>query len=136
MNRKYTLPFFGVCLLFTVASIAQSNPASTGTVRFLGRTHLKSGPATHRTAGTLSNTFLKRNIEVDAGFDIPGANGKNSPARVKAAHVPSVAGSNVSVGAASGFVGLTEFDQAFLVFAGSPNGVNLPVVPARRYDQR
>ena len=129
MNRKYFLPFFGVCLLFTAAATAQTRPASTRAVRFLGRTHLRSAPATHRAAGTLSNTFLRKNIEVDAGFDIPGANGNNRPARVKAAHVPSVVGSNVSVGAASGFVGLTEFDQAYLVFAGFPNGVNGELEP-------
>lgn len=129
MTRKYSLPFFVVCVFLAASSIAQTAPASTKTVKFLGTTHIKSGSVAHRPAGSLSNTFVRQGMEVDAGFDIPGANGNNSPARVKAAHVPSVVGSNVSGGAASGFVGLTEFDQAFLVFAGSPNGVNGELEP-------
>src|SRR6266852_1304917 len=119
------LSFFGVCLLLTAAStIAQTHPSSTSAVTFIGKTHLKSGPAPQKPA----TTFLRKEIEADVDFEIPGANGNNSPARVKAAQVPTPSGNSIVSGSFSGFEGLTEFDQAFLVFAGT-NGVNGELEP-------
>jgi hypothetical protein len=125
MKTISALPFLGVCLLLTAAStVAQTHPSSTSTVTFIGKTHLKSGPAPQKPA----TTFLRKEIEADVDFEIPGANGNNSPARVKAAQVPTPSGNSIVSGSFSGFEGLTEFDQAFLVFAGT-NGVNGELEP-------
>ena len=120
MNTIRALFFVGVCLLLTAApAVAQTHATSASSVTFLGTAHLKSGAAPQKPA----TTFLRKDIEVDKSFDIPGANGNNSPARVKAAHVPTASGNSIVSGSFFGFEGLTEFDQAFLVFAGT-NGVN------------
>ena len=125
MKTISALSFLGVCLLLTAAStVAQTHPSSASTVTFIGKTHLKSGPAPQKPA----TTFLRKEIEADVDFEIPGANGNNSPARVKAAHVPTPSGNSIVSGSFSGFEGLTEFDQAFLVFAGT-NGVNGELEP-------
>jgi hypothetical protein len=125
MNTIRALFFLGVCLLLTAApALAQTHPTSTSSVMFLGTAHLKSGAAPQKPA----TTFLRKDIEVDKSFDIPGANGNNSPARVKAAHVPTPSGNSIVSGSFFGFGGLTEFDQAFLVFAGT-NGVNGELEP-------
>jgi hypothetical protein len=125
MKTISPLPLLGVCLLLTAAStVAQTHPSSTSTVTFIGKTHLKSGPAPQKPA----TTFLRKEIEADVDFVIPGANGNNSPARVKAAQVPTPSGNSIVSGSFSGFEGLTEFDQAFLVFAGT-NGVNGELEP-------
>lgn len=125
MKKSRALSFLGVCLLLTGASaVAQTQPTSTRPVTFIGQTHLTSGPAPLRP----STTFLRNDIEADVNFDIPGANGKNSPARVKAAQVPTPSGNSIVSGSFSGFEGLTEFDQAYVVFAGV-NGVNGELEP-------
>jgi hypothetical protein len=65
-----------VCLLLTAAStVAQTHQSSTSTVTFIGKTRLKSGPAPQKPA----TTFLRKEIEADVDFEIPGANGNNSP---------------------------------------------------------
>ncbi|HLW78057.1 MAG TPA: hypothetical protein VKU44_00525, partial [Terriglobia bacterium] len=99
-------------------------PSSANNVKFLGTTRLKSGPAPQKSA----TPFLRKSLEVDETFDIPGANGNNSPARVKAAHVPFVSGNPIAGGSFSGFEGLTEFEQAYLVFPGI-DGVNGELEP-------
>jgi hypothetical protein len=125
MKTIRALSFFGACVLLMVAStVAQTHPSSTSTVTFIGKTNLKSGPAPQKPA----TTFFRKDIEADVNFDIPGANGNNSPARVKAAQVPTPSGNSIVSGAFSGFAGLTEFDQAFLVFAGE-NGINGELEP-------
>jgi hypothetical protein len=125
MKTISALSFFGVCLLLTAASaVAQTHPSSTSAVTFIGKTHLKSGPTPQKPA----TTFLRKDIEADVNFDIPGANGDNRPARVKAAQVPTPSGNSIVSGSFSGFEGLTEFDQAFLVFAGA-NGINGELEP-------
>src|SRR5260370_26321620 len=108
------LSFLGVCLLLTAVSVvAQTHPSSTANVTFIGKTHLKSGPAPQKP----TTTFLRKDIEAEVSFDIPGENGDNRPARVKAAHVPTPSGNSIVSGSFFGFQGLSEFDQAFLVFA-------------------
>ena len=115
----------GVFLLLAAAStVAQTRPSSTTAVTFIGQTHLKSGAAPVRPA----TAILRKNIDADVNVDIPGANGKNSPARVKAAQVPTPSGNSIVSGSFSGFEGLTEFDQAYVVFAGV-NGVNGELEP-------
>src|SRR5215470_4402394 len=124
MKTISALSFGGVCLLTAASAIAQTHPSSTNTITFIGKTHLKSGPAPQK----LAAPFLRRDIEADVNFDIPGPNGDNRPARVKAAQVPAPSGNSIVSGSFSGFEGLTEFDQAFLVFAG-PNGINGELEP-------
>jgi hypothetical protein len=125
MKTIRALFFPGVCLLLTAAqAVAQMHPTSTSSVTFLGTAHLKSGPAPQKPA----TIFVRKGLEVDRTFDIPGVSGNNSPARVRAAHVPTPPGNSIVSGSVSGFVGLTEFDQAFLVFAGT-NGVNFEGEP-------
>ena len=116
-----------MCLLFTAACLAQTS--STTGIRFVGTTHLKSGLAPARSAGSLSSASLRKSLEVDESFDIPGANGDNSPARVRAAHVPTPMGNALVSGKFSSFVGLTEFEQAYEVFAGGNNGANSELEP-------
>src|ERR1700751_1892373 len=125
MKTIGVLSFLGVCLLLTAASaVAQTHPSSTSTVKFIGRTQLKSGPTPQKPA----TTFLRKDIDAEVSFDIPGENGDNRPARVKAAQVPTPSGNSVVSGSFLGFQGLSEFDQAFLVFAGV-NGVNGELEP-------
>jgi len=125
MKTVRALSFFGVCLLLTAASaIAQTHSSSTKRVTFIGTSHFKSGPAPQRPA----THFVRKDIDAEVSFDIPGENGDNRPARVKAAQVPTPSGNSIVSGSFSGFQGLTEFDQAFLVFAG-PDGVNGELEP-------
>jgi len=86
----------------------QTRPSSTSAVTFIGETHFRSGPAPQKTA----TTFLRKDIEAEVSFDIPGENGDNRPARVKAAHVPTPSGNSIVSGSFLGFEGLTEFDCA------------------------
>ena len=127
MKNFRGLSYLGVCLclaLMVGSAAAQTRPSSTSSVRFLGTTHIQSGPAPQKTA----RTFVRKDLEVDASFDIPGANGNNSPARVKAAHVPAASGNSVVAGTFFGFEGLTNFEQAYEVFAGE-NGINFELEP-------
>jgi len=125
MKTISAFSFFGMCLLLMAAStVAQQHPSSTSALTFIGKTNLKSGPAPQKPAAT----FLRKDIEADVNFDIPGANGNNSPARVKAAQIPTPSGNSIVSGRFSGFNGLTEFDQAYLVFAGK-NGINGELEP-------
>src|SRR5262249_47384673 len=109
-------------------TMAQATTASKRGVKFIGTTRLQRGSATRKSGGSLSGGFFRMNLEVDEDFDIPGANGNNSPARVRAAHVPTPAGNAIVGGNFSGFLGLSEFEQAYLTFAG-PNGVNGELEP-------
>jgi hypothetical protein len=125
MKTIRALSFLGVCLLVTAASaVAQTHPSSTSTVTFIGTTHLHSGTAPQDRV----TKFLRKDIDDEVSFDIPGENGDNRPARVKAAHVPTPSGNSIVSGSFFGFQGLSEFDQAFLVFAGV-NGVNGELEP-------
>jgi hypothetical protein len=117
-----------VSLAMAATTMAQTTAVSTRRIKFIGTTHLRSGAAARKSRGSLSGGFFRKDIEVDEGFDIPGANGNNSPARVRAAHVPTAAGNPIVAGNFSGFIGLTEFEQAYLAFAG-PNGVNGELEP-------
>jgi len=118
--------FAGLALTATAA--AQTPAGSIRGVKFVGTTHLQRGVAARKSGGSLSGGFFRKSIEVDEDFDIPGANGNNSPARVRAAHVPTPAGNAIVNGNFSGFLGLSEFEQAYLAFAG-PNGVNGELEP-------
>lgn len=132
MNTIRAFPFLGVCLLLAATSAAAQTyqarrkgvPTSTSSVTFLGTTHFKSGPAPQKPATHL----LRKNIDAEVSFDIPGENGDNRPARVKAAHVPTASGDGIVSGAFSGFLGLSEFEQAYVVFAGA-NGINFELEP-------
>jgi hypothetical protein len=125
MKTIRVLSCLGVCVLLTAASAAaQTRPSSTSKVKFLGTVHLKSGPAPQKS----SRAFFRKSLEVDESFAIPGANGNNSPARVRAAHVPTPSGNRIVGGSFSGFVGLTEFEQAFEVPTGT-NGINGELEP-------
>jgi len=127
--KKIQLLFIVIASLAMAATtVAQTTAISTRGVKFVGTTHLQSRAAARKSQGSLSGGFFRKDIEVDAGFDIPGANGNNSPARVRAAHVPTAAGNAIVNGNFSGFIGLTEFEQAYLAFAG-PNGVNGELEP-------
>jgi hypothetical protein len=126
--RKLGLLVLFVGLALAATTMAQTKAASRRTVKFVGTTHLQHGVAARKSGGSLSGGFFRRDIDVDEGFDIPGANGNNSPARVRAAHVPTPAGNAITSGNFSGFVGLTEFEQAYLAYAG-PNGVNGELEP-------
>ena len=65
---------------------------------------------------------------MDVGFDIPGVSGNNSPARVRAAGVPTPAGNPIGPGVFFALPGLTQLDQA-VAFTGSPNGFNGQLEP-------
>jgi hypothetical protein len=70
------LSFFGVCLLLTAAStIAQTHPSSTSAVTFIGKTHLKSGPAPQKPA----TTFLRKEIEADVDLKFPAPTATTAP---------------------------------------------------------
>lgn len=128
MTKNQPLLFLSICLLMIAVPLgAQTHSVNTTSVTLLGTTHLQSGPA--RAAGSLSNSFFRKDPGVDQSKLIPGANGNNSPARVKAAHVPTPTGNKIVNGSFFGFIGLTEFEQAYEVFAGSPNGVNGELEP-------
>jgi hypothetical protein len=71
---------------------------------------------------------FSRGLDVDAGFDIPGVSGNNSPARLPAAGVPHTVGNSIGTGSFFGFPGLTQFDQA-VAFTGVANGFNFEVEP-------
>src|SRR6201987_6212152 len=125
MKTIRLLSCLGVCLLLTAASaVAQTHPSYTSTVTFIGTTRLHSGTAPQNRP----TNFVRKDIAAEVRFDIPGENGDNRPARVKAAHVPTPSGNSIVSGSFFGFQGLSEFDQAFLVFAGV-NGVNGELEP-------
>jgi hypothetical protein len=67
-------------------------------------------------------------LDVDAGFDIPGVSGNNSPARLPAAGVPHPLGTSIGTGSFFGFQGLTQFDQA-VAPTGVANGFNFELEP-------
>ena len=124
--KPISLSFFLIVLALATSSIAnaQAQASSKKQLTFLGTTHLKSGPAPQKPA----SPFFRKDLDVDESFNIPGANGNNSPARVRAAHVPTPAGNQFALGSFVGFAGLTEFEQAYAVFAG-PNGINGELEP-------
>jgi hypothetical protein len=125
MKTMRFLCVLGVCLLLTSAfATAQTHSVTTSKVRYLGTTHIQSGPPPLKSP----TPFLRKGPEVDMGFEIPGASGNNSPARVRAAHVPTVSGNAIVGGSFLGFVGLTEFEQAYEVYAGN-NGLNGELEP-------
>ena len=126
--RKFGLLILFAGLALAATTMAQTTAVSKRGVRFVGTTHLQRGVTARKSGGSLSGGFFRKDIDVDEGFDIPGANGNNSPARVRAAHVPTSAGNAIVSGNFSGFIGLTEFEQAYLAFAG-PNGVNGELEP-------
>jgi hypothetical protein len=127
--KKIQLLFVVIAsLAMAVTTVAQTTTVSKRGIKFVGTTHFQRGAAARKSGGSLSGGFFRKGIEVDEGFDIPGASGNNSPARVRAAHVPTPAGNAIVNGNFTGFIGLTEFEQAYLAFAG-PNGVNGELEP-------
>lgn len=127
--KKFHLLFIVVASLAMAATtVAQTTAVSTRGVKFVGATHLQRGVAARKSGGSLSGGFFRKGIEVDESFAIPGANGNNSPTRVRSAHVPTPAGNAIVSGNFSGFLGLNEFQQAYLTYAG-PNGVNGELEP-------
>jgi len=125
--RKFSFLVLIAGLALAVTTMAQTT-VSKRSVKFVGTTHLQHGAAARKSTGSLSGGFFRKDIDADEGLDIRGANGNNSPARVRAAHVPTPAGNAFANGNFSGFIGLTEFEQAYLAFAG-PNGVNGELEP-------
>ena len=124
--KTISVSFFLIVLALVTGGVAnaQAQATSKKQLTFLGTTHLKSGPAPQKPA----SPFFRKDLDVDETFNIPGANGNNSPARVRAAHVPTPDGNSFAAGSFFGFAGLSEFDQAFAVFAG-PDGINGELEP-------
>ena len=96
MTKKIQ-PLFVAFAGLALAATTMAQPATVSKlgVKFVGTTHLQRGVAARKSGGSLSGGFFRKNIEVDEDFDIPGANGNNSPARVRAAHVPTPAGNAI-----------------------------------------
>ena len=104
---------------------AQKHASSVNHVTFMG-THLLTKGSSN---GTLPPGFLiSQGTETDVGFDIPGVSGNNSPARERAAGVPTPAGNPISTGVFFPLPGLTQLDQA-LAFTGQANGSNGQLEP-------
>jgi hypothetical protein len=102
--------FFSVCLLLaTTGAWAQKHASSVNKLAFLGRQPLTSGVS----RGALPAGFLlSGDRDEDVSFEIPGVSGNNSPARVRAAAVPTPAGNPIGTGVFFALPGLTQFDQA------------------------
>lgn len=120
--RAGTLVFIAA---LATAAWGQKHTGSPASVTFLGTHTLAPGSS----RGTLPPGFLVSGTSDTAvGFEIPGVSGKNSPARVPAAHVPTPAGNPIGTGVFFGLSSLTQFDQA-VAFTGSPNGFNGQLEP-------
>lgn len=115
-----------VCLLLTATTaFAQKHASSVSKVTFMGTRPLTPGSS----LGTLPPGFLiSEGLDTDVGFDIPGVSGNNSPARTRAAGVPTTAGTPISTGVFFSLPGLTQFDQA-TAFTGSATGFNGQLEP-------
>jgi hypothetical protein len=126
MKRLQKPPFFIVCLLLaTTGAWAQKHASSVNKLTFLGTQPLTSG-VPH---GALPPGFLiSGESDTAVGFDIPGVSGNNSPARVRAAGVPTPVGTPIGSGVFFGIPGLRQVDQA-LAFTGSANGFNGQLEP-------
>ena len=104
---------------------AQKHSSSVNRVSFMGTHLLTKGSS----SGTLPGGFLiSQGNDADVGFDIPGVSGNNSPARERAAGVPTPAGNPIGTGVFFPLSGLTQFDQA-VAFTGQANGSNGQVEP-------
>ena len=107
------------------AVAVQKHPSSVNHVIFMGTRLLTRGSSN----GTLPPGFLfSRGTDTDVAFDIPGVSGNNSPARERAAGVPTPAGNPISTGVFFPLPGLTQLDQA-LAFTGSATGFNGQLEP-------
>ena len=115
-----------VCLLLaTTGAWAQKHASSVNKLAFLGTQRLTSGVS----RGALPPGFLlSGDRDEDVSFEIPGVSGNNSPARVRAAGVPTPAGNPIGTGVFFALPGLTQFDQA-VAFTGSANGFNGQLEP-------
>src|SRR5579863_6023281 len=104
---------------------AQKHASSVNRVTFMG-THLLTKASS---GGTLAPGFLiSQGNDANVGFEIPGVSGNNSPARERAAGVPTPAGIPFGTGAFFPLPGLTQFDQA-VAFTGQANGSNGQLEP-------
>src|SRR5215813_5665286 len=104
---------------------AQKHASSVNHVTFMG-THLLTKGSSN---GMLPPGFLiSQGNDSDVGFDIPGVSGNNSPARERAAGVPTPAADPISTGVFFPLPGLTQLDQA-LAFTGQANGFNGQLEP-------
>lgn len=125
--RPMRIPaFFFVCLLLAATTaLAQKHVSSVNKLTFMGTRRLTSGLS----RGTLPPGFLiSSESDTAVGFDIPGVSGNNSPARVRAAGVPTPAGNPIGTGVFFPLPGLTQFDQA-TAFTNSPTGFNGQLEP-------
>jgi hypothetical protein len=125
--RPMRIPaFFCMCLLLAATTaLAQKHASSVNKVTFMGTRRLTSGLS----RGTLPPGFLiLSESDTAVGFDIPGVSGNNSPARVRAAGVPTPAGNPIGTGVFFPLPGLTQFDQA-TAFTNSPTGFNGQLEP-------
>jgi hypothetical protein len=126
MKHIGALSFFGMFLLIVANTVpAEAQSLSTTRLRFVGTTDIKGGQASQLPSGKL---FIQNGTEVDAGFDVPGVSGNNSPARLPATRVPKPAGNSIVLASFFGFGGLTQFDQAISP-TGNPNGFNFQLEP-------
>jgi hypothetical protein len=118
--------FFSACLLLaTTGAWAQKHASSVNKLAFMGTQALMPG-VPH---GALPPGFLiSGGLDEDVGFEIPGVSGNNSPARERAAGVPTPAGNPIGTGVFFGLPGLTQFDQA-VAFTGSASGFNGQLEP-------
>ena len=126
MKRLRKPSFFSVCLLLaTTGAWAQKHASSVNKLTFLGRQPLTPG-VPH---GALPPGFLiSGGLDEDVSFEIPGVSGNNSPARERAAGVPTPTGNPIGTGVFFGIPGLRQVDQA-LAFTGSANGFNGQLEP-------
>jgi hypothetical protein len=113
------------CSIASAQAPAQKHASSVNHVTFMGTHLLTKGSS----SGTLPGGFLiSQGDEEDAGFDIPGVSGNNSPARERAAGVPTPVGNPIGTGVFFALPGLTQLDQA-LAFTGQGNGSNGQLEP-------
>ena len=104
---------------------AQKHASSVNRVTFMGRHALTQSAS----GGTLPGGFLiSQGNDEDAGFAIPGVSGNNSPARARAAGVPTPAGDTIGAGEFFPLQGLSQFDQA-VAATGQANGSNGQLEP-------
>ena len=112
-------------LIASAQSVSRKHASSVNGVTFMG-THLLTK---NSTTGTLPPGFLiSQEHDADVEFDIPGVSGNNSPARERAASVPTPAGNPIGTGVFFPLPGLTQLDQA-LAFTGQANGANGQLEP-------
>lgn len=133
--RRVFLAFAAATVLFAICSgsiafaqspgSVQKHASSVNHVKFMGTHPLTKGSS----AGTLPGGFLiTQGNDEDAGFDIPGVSGNNSPARARAAGVPTPAGNPIGAGEFFPLQGLSQFDQA-VAATGQANGSNGELEP-------